>query len=199
MRCIKYVITLVLVITLMGCELLESPVSINNDVLESILQNEDSLEMVFYSIKNEANQIGLELREISIEYQGKTNIQSKVGECTITLYKEADKPSFFYEGGKVEVETIMFTTDSRELIENDARFDHGRAAQVSKYQLKIEEWQTKTDLILDSFIEGNINQINEFETPIVSLKIYNDICLANLRNNKTVYIHEEYDMKSRLE
>ena len=198
MRYFKYVITLVLVIALMGCELLESPVSINNDVIETILQSEESLEMIFYSIREEANKIGLELREIDIKYQGKSNIQDKAGICTIILFKDASKSSFFYEGGKVEIENIVFSTDSRELIENNAKFDHGRAAQVSEYELRIEKWIMKTDTILNSFDDENINQINEFEMPNIYLRIYNDKCFVNSANEKMVYIVEEYDMKSLL-
>ena len=99
---------------------------------------------------------------------------------------------------RLKLKILFFSTDSRELIENNAKFDHGRAAQVSEYELRIEKWIMKTDTILNSFDDENINQINEFEMPNIYLRIYNDKCFVNSANEKMVYIVEEYDMKSLL-
>lgn len=186
----------VIALTLFGCNFDKDKVSINDNIIESILKNETDFKSVFLSIKKEANNIGLDIREIEFEFNGITNIQNKTGICTITLFKETNGflNDFFYEGGKVEIETIVFSTANKKLKSNIAMFDHGKAVVVAGFQLKIEEWNSNIENLIDSFINDNFTKIIELDNPTLYANISNDSLLINLRNDKTVQFVMNYDL-----
>lgn len=171
---------------------------LDDETIKRILSTETELDEALLSLKNEAEDIGLEIREISIKYEGMKDIADRNGICTLIAYKECDDAfaDILYEGGKVELESISFAIKTNELIYNRVKLEHGKAVVIGSNQLEIEKWNGEIEVIVDSFISHHFDEIQALEAPIVFLTITNDKCAMNMRDGSTVCIIEEYNMIS---
>ena len=192
----RAILILFLAVTLMmqGCSFKDQ--SLDNEIIKQTLSTDAALEAVLLSIQIDIQNIGLEVREITVDYSGIDCITGKSGICTVIACKEYNGllDDFFYEGGKVELETITFTTKGYELVINQTQFRSGRSVVIGANKLNIEDWTQEIESIVDSFILSHNDEIYELVEPVLYLHIINDRCVVNLRDENAVLIIEEYDL-----